>query len=161
MQTYTQQMEANLRAGGQYGGSAAGCRLRQLLDEFSCIHSLKARGDPKGHRSLIATPLAYSGSAAAASHPPPDYQAAAVSPDACLTMPYLNRGFLFQSKQLCGEVTIRLYGRKCPLLWVSEMTRYAQLPPGYEYGSKVELLRLHWLFAEAESGVIALSLDSQ
>lgn len=78
LQGYTNKMAASLRATSQDENFQESCHLRQLLDEFSCIHSLKARGDPTGHKALISSCITYSGEIAAASYPPPDYLDAVV-----------------------------------------------------------------------------------
>ena len=76
LQGYTKKMAASLRVTSQDENFQDSCHLQQLLDEFSCIHSLMAQGDSTGHKALIASPITYSGEIA--SYPPPDYSDAVV-----------------------------------------------------------------------------------
>ena len=73
-------MASLLAETGQDMASPSGFQLRSLLDEFSCVHALRARADLLGHKAHIATPSSYSGDACAAARPYPDYQAMVVMP---------------------------------------------------------------------------------
>lgn len=78
LQNYTRQMAECLAATGQDMASPSGFRLRQVLDEYSCIHAVRARADLLGHKTHIADPATYSGEECAAVQPFPDYKAMVV-----------------------------------------------------------------------------------
>ena len=87
LQNHTKQMAACLADTGQDMASPSGFQLRRLLDEFSCVHALRARADLLGHKAHIATPSSYSGDECAADRPYPNYQAMVVLPSA-FALPY-------------------------------------------------------------------------
>lgn len=74
LQNYIKQMAADLQATNSDMDTPEGFRLRQVVDEYSCIHAIASRVDPAGHMALVANAVnAYAGHSSA-----PNYREAVV-----------------------------------------------------------------------------------
>ena len=67
-----------LSTGPDFTGCRAGIQLQRVIDEYCCLHNVKALLDPRGHATLMSPVEIRADNATASSAAKPDYCAIGV-----------------------------------------------------------------------------------
>ena len=84
MQAYQKDITLCLEKTGQDISGPDGLRLRNLIDQLMCLHTVQARADPTSHIALISCLITDSSTCTARLNNRPDYSAMGVGICLCL-----------------------------------------------------------------------------